>query len=76
MPSGNHSCKVNQIQCRDSASVLPEEGVVFDADLPQSLRGPMVGQLEAYGALELLILSGEGSEGSESVGRGVKKKGE
>ena len=35
---------------------------MFNADLPQSLRGPMVGQLEAYGALKLLILSGEGKE--------------
>lgn len=56
--------------------VLPEEGVVLNADLPQSLRGPVVGQLEAYGALKLFVLSGEGkgveeeeeekeSEGSE-----------
>lgn len=30
---------------------------MFNADLPQSLRGPVVGQLEAYGALKLFILS-------------------
>lgn len=35
---------------------------MLNADLPQSLRGPMVGQLEAYGALKLFILSGEGKE--------------
>lgn len=35
---------------------LPEEGVVLNADLPQSLRGPVVGQLEANGALELFVL--------------------
>lgn len=35
---------------------LPEEGVVFDADLPQALRGTMVGQLEADSALKLLVL--------------------
>lgn len=49
---------------------------MLNADLPQSLRGPVVGQLEAYGALKLFVLSGEGkgveeeeeekeSEGSE-----------
>lgn len=43
-------------------SILPEKGVVFYADLPQSLRGPMVGQLEAYGALKLFVLSGEGDK--------------
>lgn len=37
--------------------VLPEEGVVLNADLPQTLRSPVVGQLEAYGALKLFILS-------------------
>lgn len=42
--------------------VLPEEGVVLNADLPQSLRGPMVWQFEAYGALKLFILSSEGKE--------------
>lgn len=42
---------------------LPEEGVVFYADLPQSLRGPMVGQLEAYGALKLFILISGGRSG-------------
>lgn len=35
---------------------------MLNADLPQSLRGPMVGQLEAYGALKLFILSDEGNE--------------
>lgn len=35
---------------------LPEEGVVFNADLPQALRGTMVGQLEADSALKLLVL--------------------
>lgn len=30
---------------------------MLNADLPQSLRGPVVGQLEAYGALKLFILS-------------------
>lgn len=39
---------------------LPEEGVVLNADLPQSLRGPVVGQLEANGALELFVLIGSG----------------
>ena len=39
---------------------LPEEGVVLDADLPQSLRGPVVGQLEANGALKLFVLMGGG----------------
>lgn len=48
--------------CICEYQVLPEEGVVLNADLPQSLRGPMVGQLEAYGALKLFILSGEGKE--------------
>lgn len=42
--------------------VLPEEGVVLNADLPQSLWCPMVGQLEAYGALKLFILSSEGDK--------------
>lgn len=68
--------------CRGRKSVwhyqcLPEEGVVLNADLPQSLRGPMVGQLEAYGALKLFILSskgrwGEGVRGGR--GREVEKK--
>lgn len=51
--------------------VLPEEGVVLNADLPQSLRGPVVGQLEAYGALKLFILRlgvGRGGEGGSGVG--------
>lgn len=52
--------------CREY-QCLPEEGVVLNADLPQSLRGPMVGQLEAYGALKLFILSsgGRGWRGRE-----------
>lgn len=31
---------------------------MLDADLPQSLRGPVVGQLEANGALKLFVLIG------------------
>lgn len=62
--------------------LLPEEGVVFYADLPQTLRGPLVGQPEAYGALKLFILSGGGwggeggggSEGRESKGGEEEKK--
>lgn len=50
-------------------SVLPEEGVVLDADFPQSLRGPVVGQLEAYGALKLFVLK---VVRDRSEGRGVK----
>lgn len=48
--------------CICEYKVLPEEGVVLNADLPQSLRGPVIGQLEAYGALKLFILSSEGEE--------------
>lgn len=46
------------------------------ADLPQSLRGPVVGQLEAYGALKLFVLSSEGKEWRRWRRRrkGVKKK--
>ncbi len=36
---------------------LPEEGVVLNADFPNSFGGPVVGQLEADGALELLGLT-------------------
>ena len=66
MPSVNscmfmHGTKKSVSVCV-SVSILPEEGVVLNADLPQSLRGPMVGQLEAYGALKLFILSSEGKE--------------
>ena len=56
--------------------VLPEEGVVLNADLPQSLRGPVVGQLEAYGALKLFVLSGEGKgvEEEEEEEEGEEEK--
>ena len=40
----------------EGGRVLPEEGVVLNADLPQALGGPVVWQLEAYGALKLFIL--------------------
>jgi len=36
----------------------PEEGVVLDANLPQSLGRAMVAQLEADGRFELLELAG------------------
>lgn len=72
VPDVNTSCRgrksVWEYQC------LPEEGVVLNADLPQSLRGPMVGQLEAYGALKLFILSSKGREG-EGGGERRKRKG-
>lgn len=54
--------------------VLPEEGVVFYADLPQALGGPMVGQLKAYGALKLFILSVEGEGGEDGGGRGSEEE--
>ena len=69
-----------QRKCVRECHVLPEEGVVLNADLPQSLRGPMVGQLEAYGALKLFILSGEvkeereGEEDRESEGEKCGEK--
>lgn len=61
--------------CICAYQVLPEEGVVLYADLPQSLRGPVVGQLEAYGALKLFILSSEGKEWRRRK-RGRRRKGE
>ncbi len=51
-----------QRKCVCEYQVLPEESVMLNADFPQSLRGPMVGQLEAYGALKLFILSSAGKE--------------
>lgn len=36
---------------------------MFNADLPQALRGTVVGQLEANGALKLLVLGVQGSVG-------------
>lgn len=39
--------------------VLPEEGVMLNADLPQLLGGFVVGQLEANRALVLLLLWGK-----------------
>lgn len=59
--------RVRGVQCREGVQpcrceIVPEEGVVLNADLPQSLRGPVVGQLEAYGALKLFILRREGKE--------------
>lgn len=64
-----------QKKCAREYQCLPEEGVVLNADLPQSLRGPMVGQLEAYGALKLFILSSGGrGGGGGGGGREVKKK--
>lgn len=38
---------------------LPEEGMMLDADFPESFRSSVVVQLEANGALELLVLSTE-----------------
>lgn len=52
---------------------LPEEGVVLNADLPQSLRGPVVGQLEANGALELFVLIGSGTRWGRKGGRKNKR---
>lgn len=65
--------------CTSEHRVLPEEGVVLNADLPQSLRGPVVGQLEAYGALKLFVLSERGKgvevvEGWREVRKKKKKK--
>lgn len=57
-----------QKKCVCEYQCLPEEGVVLNADLPQSLRGPMVGQFEAYGALKLFVLS-SGGGGEEEEGR-------
>ena len=37
----------------------PEEGVMLDADLPETLGRAVVGQLEANGALKLFVLGGE-----------------
>lgn len=67
MQSGNSPCisptdGAESVCAVYKCSVLPEKGVVFNADLPQSLGGPVVGQLEAYGALKLFVLSGEGKE--------------
>lgn len=35
---------------------LPKEGMMLDADLPESFRSSVVVQLKANGALKLLIL--------------------
>lgn len=37
----------------------PEEGVMLYADLPETLGGAVVGQLEANGALKLFVLGGD-----------------
>lgn len=37
----------------------PEEGVMFYADLPETLGGAVVGQLEANGAFKLFVLGGD-----------------
>lgn len=57
--SGGANVEKNQ-PCVRASRCLPEEGVVLDADLPQSLRGPVVGQLEPNGALELFVLMSGG----------------
>lgn len=45
-----------QINCNAPKLNLPEESVMFNANLPQSLGSPVVGQLETNGAFKLFIL--------------------
>lgn len=52
----SRSAKKKQPVCVCECHVIPEKSVVLNADLPQTLRSPMVGQLETYGALKLFIL--------------------
>lgn len=68
VPRGRNQPCVCESRC------LPEEGVVLDADLPQSLRGPVVGQLEANGALKLFILIGGGRRWCRRRREGKKHK--
>lgn len=62
----------NQL-CICASRGLPEEGVVLNADLPQSLRGPVVGQLKANGALELFVLIGSVTRWGRKEGRKKRK---
>lgn len=71
---GSGGAKVEKNQpCVRASRRLPEEGVVLDADLPQSLRGSVVGQLEPNGALELFVLMSGGRRRWCRWRRGGKK---